>query len=172
MSVRKKRARFSDIELQIIEESLKRNISPPEIAESLGRDLPTVRKKIWQMGWKSTYAIERKKLAAEERQIIKDRAKAREQEEEKAAKGMRMSIHPYLGAEWQEILVATGTRLTEWKGQRTLVMDGRPTTVHAIREKYARLIAEKDLQAASAAESPDQASHQSTGKAAQLQCNR
>lgn len=170
--MKKKRARFSEIELQIIEESLKRNIPPPEIAESLGRDLPTVRKKIWQMGLKSTYAIERKKLTAEERQIFKDRAKAREQEELKAAQGLRTSMHPYLNVEWQEILIATGAKVSDWKGQRVLMMDGMPTSVQAIKSKYDKLMAAQPSEEAAADASPCPATHQNTAKVVQLRGSR
>ena len=127
------------------------------------------------MGWKSSYRLERKKLTEQERQTIKDRAKAREQEEAQAAKGLRSSIHPYLGAEWQEVLVATGTRVGEWKGQRTLLMDGKPTSVQAIREKCAKIIADassQDHPEDLAAEQPCQSTHQSTAKVVPLRQSR
>ena len=167
--MKKRRARFSEIELQIIEESLKRNISPPEIAKSLGRDEGSVRKKIWQMGWKSQYAIERKKLTTEERQIFKDRAKAREQEEAKEAKGLRSSMHPYLDVEWQEVLIATGAKISDWKGQRVLVMDGMPTSVQAIKAKYEKIMAASQASEEDPVDaSPYQATHQNTAKVVRL----
>lgn len=169
--MKKKKKRFSYIELQIIEESLKRNISPVEIAKSIDRDLQTLRNKIYKMGWKSNHSIERKKLKSERKKAIKGKVNACQKEQNLVKNNIRMSIHPYLGDKWEEILIATGTRLINWKGQRILVMDGMPTTVHVIREKYAKIISEKVPQAASAAESRDQAIHQNSKKAAQIQYN-
>ncbi len=160
MRIKRKRERFSEIEMQVIEESIKRNISPAEIARSLGRDGETVRKKIWRMGFKIDPKFQCRKLTEEQKQQFKDRKKATELQELKRGQELRKSIHPYIGSEWKEILVSTGSKIGDFRGQSILMMHGNPTTTQEILARYKVLmekLSAQDTQEAVVVETPCQA---------------
>lgn len=157
-----KRAKFCKIEEQIIITSLSQSIPIDKIAESLERDIESVKSKIWRMGLKLNCPPKRKqKMTKEQRINFMERHKQYLLQKEKQEKELRDSIHPYLSQEWQETLMATGAKLSVWNGQKTLMLDGKPTTVHAIRERYKIIVS---FQGSAAVEQCGQANRQSIEK--------
>lgn len=50
------------------------------------------------------------------------------------------SVHPYVAPEWRDIMLIAGASVGLWRGEKALMMDGRPVSTDQIRDKYNKII--------------------------------